>query len=435
MRMVDIIEKKKNNIALTKEEIDFFITGYVAKEIPDYQVSALLMAIYFNSMNDEEIYYLTDAMLHSGAVVDLSKIEGIKCDKHSTGGVGDKTSLVVAPLLASFGIKVAKMSGRGLGHTGGTLDKLESIEGFKIELTEDEFINQVNNYGLAIIGQTEDITPADKLLYALRDVTATVNSIPLIASSIMSKKLASGADHIALDVKVGSGAFMKTVEEAKVLATKMVEIGKHAGKHIIATLSDMAQPLGNAVGNALEVIEAIETLKGRGPKDFEKLCLTFTAELLVSTGMFDEIEVAYDKAYEAILDKSGLNKLKDMIKSQGGNPAVVDDYSLFDKASDVVDVTYDGSDEVYIRTVDALKIGEAAMLLGAGRATKSDIIDYAVGVVLNKKVGDKLSKGDVIAKVYTNGKNTSNAVQMIKDAVTTSKEEVSSLPLILDIVK
>ncbi len=435
MRMVDIIEKKKNNKELTKEEIKFVIDGYVSEDIPDYQVSALLMAIYFNSMNDDEIFYLTDAMLHSGDVVDLSNVAGIKCDKHSTGGVGDKTSLVVGPLLASFGIKVAKMSGRGLGHTGGTLDKLESIEGFNIELSGKDFIKQVNEIGLAIIGQSKNITPADKLLYALRDVTATVNSIPLIASSIMSKKLASGADHIALDVKVGNGAFMKTVEEATVLAEKMVEIGKKAGKSVIATLSDMGQPLGRAVGNSLEVIEAIDTLKGNGPKDFEHLCLTFVAELLISTKMYEDFDKAYVAAKSNLNNGLGLTKLREMIKAQGGNDKVIDDYSLFKVAEEKIDLTYEIDEEVYVENVDALMIGEAAMVLGAGRATKEEMIDHSVGIIINKKVGDCIKNGDIIATIYTNGKNTNRAIKMVLDSIIISKEKTNSLPLIIKTIK
>ena len=435
MRMVDIIEKKKENNHLTQEEIKYFIDGYVSGVIPDYQVSALLMAIYFNSMSDDEIFYLTDAMLHSGDIVDLSCIDGIKCDKHSTGGVGDKTSLVVGPLLASFGIKVAKMSGRGLGHTGGTLDKLESIEGFNVELSGDDFIKQVNEIGLAIIGQSKNITPADKLLYALRDVTATVNSIPLIASSIMSKKLASGADHIALDVKVGNGAFMKNIDEASILAKKMVEIGKKAGKSVIATLSDMGQPLGRAVGNSLEVIEAIETLKGNGPKDFEYLCLTFTAELLVSTKMYKDFDKAYVAAKSALDNGLGLHKLREMIKAQGGNEKVIDDYSLLAVAEEKIDLIYEIDEEVYVESIDALKIGEAAMILGAGRATKEDKIDHSVGIVINKKVGDNIRYGDVIASVYTSGKNTQQAIEMILDAIIISKVKINSLPLIIDTIK
>ena len=347
MRMIDLIEKKKEKIELTKEEITFIINGYVAKEIPDYQISAFLMAIYFNGMTNQEIYYLTDAMLHSGEVIDLSKINGIKVDKHSTGGVGDKTSLVVGPLAASFGVKMAKMSGRGLGHTGGTLDKLESIPGYNIELTPQEFFKQVNNIGISIIGQTANVAPADKLLYALRDVTATVDSIPLIASSIMSKKLASGADSIVLDVKVGSGAFMKNVDSARCLAKTMVELGRLAKKPTIATLTNMEQPLGCAIGNAIEVIEAIETLKGHGPKDFTELCIDFTTEILMVAGIEKDEKVARSMVEDAIHSGKGVEKFREMISWQGGNPDVIDDYTLFAQANEIIDLDFEGTSPCY----------------------------------------------------------------------------------------
>ena len=435
MRMIDLIEKKKQNIELTKEEIDYMIKEYVNKNIPDYQMSSFLMAVYFNGMTNDEVSYLTDAMLHSGEVIDLSKIKGVKCDKHSTGGVGDKTSLVVAPLAASFGVKMAKMSGRGLGHTGGTLDKLESIPGFKIEQEVEDFYKQVNEIGLAIIGQTEDVAPADKMLYALRDVTATVNSTPLIASSIMSKKLASGADNIVLDVKVGNGAFMKNVEDAVKLAKTMVEIGKSANKNVVATLSDMSQPLGCAVGNSLEVIEAIETLKGNGPKDFTNLCLEFTAEILVVCDVAKDLKEARRMAEQALEEKKGLEKLYQMIEAQGGNPEVINDYTLLPIAEEIIDLTFDTDVEVYIEQVNALAIGEAAMLLGAGRATKSDTIDLGVGIILHKKVGDTLKKGDVLATVYTNGKNTEAAINMILDAIDTTEEKVLPSPIIIQTIR
>lgn len=435
MRIVDLIEKKKKNFALTKDEINFIINGYVEGSIKDYQVSALLMAICLNGMTDDEVFFLTDAMLHSGEIIDLSKIKGIKCDKHSTGGVGDKTSLVVAPLAAALGVKMAKMSGRGLGHTGGTLDKLESIPGFDIEKEADEFFDQVNEIGIAIIGQSANITPADKLLYALRDVTATVDSIPLIASSIMSKKLASGADHIVLDVKVGSGAFMKDAKSALELAKLMVEIGKKANKDVVATLSDMEQPLGNAVGNTLEVIEAIETLKGNGPKDFTNLCKEFVVEILLVCKFANNYNTALNMVENAIKDGSGLNKLKQMIKAQGGNELVVDDYSILPLAEESIDLTYNEEDDAYVEEIDALKIGEAAMILGAGRATKEDVIDMGVGIVLNKKVGDKLSTGDVLATIYTNGKSTEQAISIVLDAYSLTKNKVSPRPTIIETIR
>ena len=435
MRMVDIIVKKREGLELTKEEIYFVIDGYVSGDIPDYQVSSLLMAIFLKGMTKEEQYILTKAMLESGEQIDLSLINGVKVDKHSTGGVGDKTSLVVAPLAASFGVKMAKMSGRGLGHTGGTLDKLESIPGFQIEITSDQFIKQVNEIGLAIIGQTANITPADKKLYSLRDVTGTIETIPLIASSIMSKKLASGADHIVLDVKVGSGAFMKNVEEAEKLAKAMVEIGNLSGRNTVATLTDMSQPLGCAVGNSIEIIEAIETLKGRGPKDFTELCIALTVEILLVAGICDDEEVAREKVIEAINNGSGLNKLKQMIEYQGGNSDVINRYDILPHAKEEIALEYLADDEVYICDIDAFKIGEAAMLLGAGRLTKDDKIDYAVGVSVEKKIGDKLSNGDVIAKIYTNGVKTQEAMNKIFEAFSVSTDPVAPNNIILKVVR
>lgn len=435
MRMVDIIIKKREGLELTKEEIYFVINGYVSGNIPDYQVSSFLMAIFLKGMTKEEQYILTKAMLESGEQIDLSLINGIKVDKHSTGGVGDKTSLVVAPLAASFGVKMAKMSGRGLGHTGGTLDKLESIPGFNIEMSSDAFFKQVNEIGLAIIGQSANITPADKKLYALRDVTGTIETIPLIASSIMSKKLASGADHIVLDVKVGSGAFMKNLDDAKKLAKAMVEIGNLSGKDTVATLTDMSQPLGKAVGNSIEIIEAIETLKGRGPKDFTELCVALTVEILLIANIYNDEELAKEKVYDAINNGQGLNKLKQMIEYQGGDSNVIEHYELLPHAEEEIDLEYLGEDIVYIHDIDALKIGEAAMLLGAGRLTKEDQIDYAVGVSVEKKIGDKLTHGDVIAKIYTNGKNTQDAMNKIFEAFSVSEEAVTSHNIILDVVR
>ena len=435
MRMIDIIHKKRNNLPLTKEEIEFFIEEYVKGNIPDYQVSALLMAICCNELNSDEMFYLTSAMLHSGDIIDLSEISGVKVDKHSTGGVGDKTSLVVAPLAAVYGVKMAKMSGRGLGHTGGTLDKLESIPGFKIELTGEEFIKQVNEIGLAIIGQTANIAPADKKLYALRDVTGTIEAEGLIASSIMSKKLASGADHIVLDVKVGSGAFMKDKESALSLARQMVRIGEAFNKETVATLTDMSQPLGCAIGNSLEVIEAIETLKGRGPKDFEELCIKLTAEILLIAKLAETEEVAEKMAIDAIKDGRGLEKLRQMIEYQHGDTRVIDDYSLFKQASDVIELVYEDEREVYVSEIDALTLGEASVLLGAGRATKEDEIDHSVGIILNKKIGDKLETGDVIAKLYGNGKNIDKAVDMINKAIIVEDRVIDRKQLIIAVVR
>lgn len=435
MRAVDLIIKKRNGDSLTKTEIDFLIDGYVKGEIPDYQMSAFLMATYFSDMTKEERLNLTIAMLKSGEEIDLSLIKGIKCDKHSTGGVGDKTSLVVAPLAAACGIKMAKMSGRGLGHTGGTLDKLESIPGFKIEISADDFYKQVNDIGLAIIGQTANITPADKLLYALRDVTGTVESIPLIASSIMSKKLASGADNIVLDVKVGEGAFMKDVDSATKLAAAMVEIGNLAGRKTVATLTDMSEPLGNAVGNALEVIEAIETLKGHGPKDFTDLCINLTAEILMVSNLVDNLEDAIKMTKQVLNNGEGLNKFADMIKYQHGNAEVINNYDLFPQALKQIDLVYKEDSTKFVSQINALSIGEAAMLLGAGRAVKSDSIDYAVGVVLNKKIGDVVNKGDVIATIYTNNKNTEQAMHKIYEAYQFTSDEVKPINKIIKVVR
>ena len=434
-RMVDLIIKKREGLSLTEDEIKFIIDGYVAGDIPDYQVSALLMAIYYNPLSEEEIAYLTKAMLKSGEEIDLSMIEGIKVDKHSTGGVGDKTSLVVGPIVSSLGVKIAKMSGRGLGHTGGTLDKLESIPGFKIEIASSDFINQVKKIGLAIIGQSKNITPADKKLYALRDVTGTVESIGLIASSIMSKKLASGADNIVLDVKVGSGAFMKNVERATQLAEEMVKIGKNFGRNTVATLTDMEQPLGCAVGNALEVVEAIETLKGNGPKDFDTLCRALSVEILLVSGLAESEEIAYKMVAEVIENGKALEKLSEMITLQYGDARVIDDYSLMGVASNEIELVYLEDEVCYVDNIDALMIGEAAMNLGAGRAKLTDKIDHAVGIVLNKKVGDQVSHGDVIATIYANTRGIELASKMVLEAYTMSKEKTSSRDVIIKVVR
>ncbi len=434
-RMVDLILKKRDGGILTKDEINFIINGYVNNEIPEYQVSALLMAIYFNPLTEDEIQNLTIAMLRSGEEIDLSNIKGVTVDKHSTGGVGDKTSLVVGPIVAALGVKIAKMSGRGLGHTGGTLDKLESIPGFKIEVDSDKFFNQVNEIGVAIIGQSSNITPADKKLYALRDVTGTVESIGLIASSIMSKKLASGANNIVLDVKVGKGAFMKDLETATKLAETMVKIGKKANRETVATLTDMEQPLGYAIGNSLEVIEAIETLKNNGPKDFDTLCRALSTEIVLVAGLAENEEEALKMVDEVILNKKALNKLGEMIEYQGGNKEVINDYSIMKEASQEIDLLYLEDNECYVYGIDALMIGEAAMNLGAGRAKIDDVIDHSVGIVLRKKVGDKVVKGDVIATIYANEKGIDIASKMIIDAYTMSQEEVKTRDVILKVVR
>ena len=398
MNMIDIISKKRDKLTLSKEEIEFFINGYVRKEIPDYQVSSLLMAIFLNGLDMEETYYLTLSMLNSGERIDLSKIDGIKADKHSTGGVGDKVSLVLGPIIASFGVKLAKMSGRGLGHTGGTLDKLESIPGFDINISGDDFLKQVNDIGLAIVGQTKDLVPADKLLYALRDVTATVDSIPLIASSIMSKKLASGADIIVLDVKVGSGAFMKTIEDAVKLSKTMVEIGNRFNKHVSCIITDMDEPLGLAIGNNLEVIEAINTLKGKGPKDLVEVCIKLAAKILIKANLYKTEKEASIAILEHINNGSALQKLKEMINYQKGDSKVVDNTMLFPKSRFIYEIK--SKKEGYLSHIDALKLGIASMHMGAGRLKKEDPINYSVGIVLNKKTNDYVKENEVLCYLH-----------------------------------
>lgn len=400
MRMYDLIIKKRNGRELSTEEINYFIENYTKGKIPDYQVSALMMAIYFQKMSMRETADLTMAMVNSGDVLDLSGIEGIKVDKHSTGGVGDTTSMVLTPMVAALGIPVAKMSGRGLGHTGGTIDKLESFRGFSVEISEDQFINNVNKIKLAIMGQTAELAPADKKLYALRDVTGTVDNISLISSSIMSKKIAAGADAIVLDVKVGEGAFMKTYEEAKKLAEAMVNIGKSVGRETVAVISDMDQPLGLAIGNALEIKEALDSLRGKGPKDLLELCLTLGSQMVLLSKKASSEEEARKLLLKTIEEGSALKKMKEFIIAQGGNGAELDNDDLLPKAKYVVEVKSDR--EGYVTKIDAQKMGITAMELGAGRATKEDVIDLAVGLVLNKKRGDKVQVGDTLAVIHAN---------------------------------
>lgn len=432
MRIVDIIEKKQQNQALTAQEIDFVIQGFTDGSIPDYQMSALAMAIYFNGMNEEESGHLTMAMVHSGDQIDLSAIEGVKVDKHSTGGVGDTTTLVLAPLVASCGVPVAKMSGRGLGHTGGTIDKLEAIEGFSVELSSEAFIQAVNEHRIAVIGQTGNLTPADKKLYALRDVTGTVRSIPLIASSIMSKKIAAGADAIVLDVKTGKGAFMKTVEEAEALALAMVKIGSQVGRKTLAVISDMSQPLGFAVGNALEIKEAVETLQGKGPQDLTELCLVLGAQMLMAAGVVDDLESGKRKLQVQIDNGEALEVFRQFIRNQGGNPAFIDDLSLLPQAQYQIPLiaTEDGVLSEWI----ADEVGVAAMLLGAGRATKEDIIDSAVGIVLAKKVGDSVKKGDTLATIHSNQADVATIIDKLNRAVTIS-QSATPAPLIYKVIE
>lgn len=432
MRMVDLISKKRQNIELTTAEIEWIINGYTNKEIPDYQMSSFLMAVVFNGMTKAEQLALTQAMVNSGDIVDLSAIEGIKVDKHSTGGVGDKTSLILGPLVASMGVPVAKMSGRGLGHTGGTLDKLESISGMEIEIDMERFIKQVNDIKLSIIGQTGNLAPADKYLYALRDVTGTVESIPLIASSIMSKKIAAGADAIVLDVKFGAGAFMKTLDDAKELAKAMVEIGRDAGRETVAFLTDMNQPLGFAIGNALEVKEAIETLSGKGPRDLEELVLQLASHMVVLAQKAANTEQAYAQLKEKLHNGEALQKFKEFVAAQGGDVSQIENPDLLPSASSVLPVT--ASQAGYVEKIDALSIGIAAMKLGAGRATKEDIIDMGVGVVLNKKVGEVVNVGDVLAYIHTNQADLTEAIDYINKAYEITSSPVCSPTLIYDII-
>lgn len=432
MRMIDIIEKKRDGYELTTEEIQFFIKGYTDGTIPDYQASALLMAIYFQGMNHRERKDLTMSMVHSGDQVDLSKIEGIKVDKHSTGGVGDTTTLVLGPLVASVGVPVAKMSGRGLGHTGGTIDKLESFPGFHVELTKDEFIQLVNEQKIAVVGQSGNLTPADKKLYALRDVTGTVNSIPLIASSIMSKKIAAGADCIVLDVKVGSGAFMKNVADAKELAETMVEIGNSVGRKTMAVISDMDQPLGFAIGNALEVKEAIATLKGTGPQDLTELCLTLGSQMVYLAKKAESVDEARQMLISAIQSGKALEKMKSFITSQGGDATCIDDLEKLPQAKYKIELPAKASG--WIEKMMADKIGLAAMQLGAGRETKESKIDLAVGIVLNKKVGDPIEQGESILTIYSISENIEEVKNLLYHSIKISHSKISPPPLIHEII-
>ena len=432
MRMIDIIEKKREGNALTKQEIEFFIEGYTNGSIPDYQMSSLLMAIFFQNMTDEERANLTMAMVNSGETIDLSAIEGVKVDKHSTGGVGDTTTLVLGPLVAACGVPVAKMSGRGLGHTGGTIDKLEAIEGFHVELTSEQFVKQVNELKVAVIGQSGNLTPADKKLYALRDVTGTVNSIPLIASSIMSKKIAAGAGAIVLDVKTGDGAFMKTTDDARALAQAMVRIGNNVGRKTMAIISDMSQPLGRAIGNSLEIVEAIDTLKGNGPDDLTELCLTLGSQMVVVGEKAETLEEAGEMLLAVIEDGSALEIFKQFIKWQGGNEKIVDDVSLLPQAAYKFEVP--ASEDGFVTFMEADEIGTAAMLLGAGRATKESEIDLAVGIVLNKKVGDAVSKGESLATIYSNREDVQDVMDKLTKFIDIESVKKDAPPLIYEVI-
>ncbi|HDR4552960.1 pyrimidine-nucleoside phosphorylase [Bacillus thuringiensis] len=423
MRMVDIIAKKRDGKELTTEEIKFFINGYTDGSIPDYQVSALAMAIFFKDMTDRERADLTMAMVESGETIDLSAIEGIKVDKHSTGGVGDTTTLVLGPLVAALDVPVAKMSGRGLGHTGGTIDKLEAVEGFHVEITKEQFIDIVNRDKVAVIGQTGNLTPADKKIYALRDVTGTVNSIPLIASSIMSKKIAAGADAIVLDVKTGAGAFMKTEEDAKELAHAMVRIGNNVGRQTMAVISDMSQPLGFAIGNALEVKEAIDTLKGEGPEDLTELVLVLGSQMVVLAKKANTLEEAREMLIEVMKNGKATAKFKEFLSNQGGDSSIVDNSEKMPQAKYVIDVPAKTSG--VISNIVADEIGIAAMLLGAGRATKEDEIDLAVGLMLRKKVGDAVKEGEPFVTIYANRENVEDVKAKIYENISIAETAVA----------
>ena len=433
MLMPEVIAKKRDGGKLTQEEIHFVIDGYTKGNIPDYQMSAFLMAVFFRGMDAEETLHLTMEMVGSGETLDLSGVTGITADKHSTGGVGDKTSLVLVPMVASLGVKMAKMSGHGLGHTGGTLDKLESIPGFSIDVPREKFMQQLDEVGMVIAGQTADLVPADKKMYALRDVTATVNSIPLIVSSIMSKKLAAGAKTIVLDVKVGKGSFMKTEEDARVLAQSMVDVGRLAGRNTVAVITDMDQPLGMTVGNALEVYEAIRTVKGELRGELLELCLVLGSCILTASGMCADMEEARAKLLATIEDGSAANKLKEFIAAQGGDPAVVDEPSILEIAPYSMNIRCE--EAAYISSIDALGVGMASLKLGGGRVTKESDVDHGVGVVLYKKVGDYVEAGDVIATVYARTlEEALMGADLVNDCIEMSDTPVDAAPFIRGIV-
>lgn len=434
MRMYDLIMKKRNGKALSKEEIDYMVSGYTKGEIPDYQMSAMMMAIYFVGMNEEETLFLTMAMAESGDMLDLSSISGIKVDKHSTGGVGDKTSLALAPMVAACGVKIAKMSGRGLGHTGGTIDKLESFKGFSTEISIQQFLKNVDEIGIAIMGQTKELAPADKKLYALRDVTATVDNMSLIASSIMSKKLAAGADAIVLDVKTGSGAFMKRQEDAYALAKEMVRIGQNAGRNTVAVISDMDQPLGNAVGNALEVKEAIDTLQGKGAEDFTRLCYTLGSYMLVMGGKAENEEQGRKMLKKVIADGSALNKLAQFVKAQGGEESMVYHPELLPKAS-LIEPIYAPRDG-WVDKLVCDEVGICSLILGGGRETKESVIDLSVGIELKKKIGNYVKKGEVLAYLHANDRaKLAAAKERLLNAYQIGGEERKTNSIIIDVVK
>ena len=434
MRMYDLIMKKRNGMSLSREEIEYMIQEYTAERIPDYQMSAMMMAIYFQGMSEEETLFLTMAMAHSGEMLDLSAIQGVKVDKHSTGGVGDKTSLALTPMVAACGVKIAKMSGRGLGHTGGTIDKLESFDGFSTEIPTETFLHNVNEIGIAIMGQTKDLAPADKKLYALRDVTATVDNMSLIASSIMSKKLAAGADAIVLDVKTGSGAFMKKQEDSFALAKEMVQLGKNAGRNTIAVVSDMDQPLGCAVGNALEVKEAIATLQGKGPADFTELCMTLGSLMLLAGEKAATQEEAHKMLQQVIKDGSALKKLAEFVEAQGGNPEMVYHSEMLPKAclQEMLCAPCEG----YIQKIVCDEVGICSLILGGGRETKESVIDLSVGIILKKKVGDYVKCGEPIAEIHANDKEKlRQCMERLQQAYTIGEQKPEKRNVIFGIVK
>lgn len=434
MRMYDLIMKKRNGMSLSREEIEYMIQEYTAERIPDYQMSAMMMAIYFQGMSEEETLFLTMAMAHSGEMLDLSAIQGVKVDKHSTGGVGDKTSLALTPMVAACGVKIAKMSGRGLGHTGGTIDKLESFDGFSTEIPTETFLHNVNEIGIAIMGQTKDLAPADKKLYALRDVTATVDNMSLIASSIMSKKLAAGADAIVLDVKTGSGAFMKKQEDSFALAKEMVQLGKNAGRNTIAVVSDMDQPLGCAVGNALEVKEAIATLQGKGPADFTELCMTLGSLMLLAGEKAATQEEAHKMLQQVIEDGSALKKLAEFVEAQGGNPEMVYHPEMLPKAclQEMLCAPCEG----YIQKIVCDEVGICSLILGGGRETKESVIDLSVGIILKKKVGDYVKCGEPIAEIHANDKEKlRQCMERLQQAYTIGEQKPEKRNVIFGIVK
>ncbi len=428
MMAVDIIKNKRDKNVLSKEEIDFFINGLINGEISDYQASSLLMAIYLNGLNEEETKFLTFAIRDSGEKLDFSKIKGVRADKHSTGGVGDKTSLIVAPIVSALGVKIAKMSGRGLGHTGGTVDKLESIDGYKAELTNEEFISQVNDIGIAIVSQSANLAPADKILYALRDVTGTVESLPLVVSSIMGKKLSADDDVIVLDVKCGSGAICKNLKDAKTLASLMVKIGKSAGKKMLAIITDMDKPLGNNIGNALEVIEAIEVLKGKGSKDLTDICIILASNIL-SLSNIGTLKECEEKAKEVIYNGKALEKLVQLVKAQGGDESLILNPSKFKQAKYSFEIKAES--EGYIYSVDTEGYGTASLLLGAGRNSKEDKIDYLAGIILNKKTGDYVKKGDLIATLYSSINEFESASKKFINSTIIKSKKPKNNPLVL----